>query len=395
MRLKIPLPECTPGAKAHECHMVVQGDALDTIAVKYATTQSAIINMNSDALNGDSSVVVGMDLLIPRRPITLNPPLPCVASDWWACYLVKKDDTLGDVALNYGTNPVLVAKWNQLKNASELQVGQLLAVPTAESLACAPRPGVWTCGTNDANIAGSFTSMVNIYPGGFDPRATAWNEIRLDSIGSYAGYSPPPPPNAVFGHQVMHMPIANCVPTSKYSCVPYSEATGGKGPVTYTCLDRAASCEQSAGTNHTKCALIQKPAQYGNNSNCYWDESAGRCQSKCDGYTGEATCDSHTAPKGDYYSPSCKWSKQYLSIGFVDGKDFFGMSDIYYSYPNVWSQVECPTSNGSKTENCILWPQESSDFEKRNDMHQKCFGQGVSAHCPQVCIALSLLLLVY
>jgi LysM repeat protein len=216
--------------------MVVQGDTLDSIAAMFATTKSAILNMNPDALNGDSSVVVGMDLFIPRRPITLKPPLPCVASDWWACYTVKSGETLAQVARTYATNPLLVARWNQLKNASALQVGEILAVPTETALSCTPRQGVWTCGTNNANIPGSWTSLVNVYPGGFDPRAVSWNEIRLDPTGDYPGYVPAPGANVVFAHQIMHMPIANCVPTSKYSCVAYTDATGGGGPVTYYTL---------------------------------------------------------------------------------------------------------------------------------------------------------------
>jgi hypothetical protein len=79
--------------------------------------------MNSGTLGSSASLTVGMELSVPRREITLRPPIPCKLSDHWSCYTVVKGDTIDDIAYHAAASPDMIGKWNKLLNISNLQIG--------------------------------------------------------------------------------------------------------------------------------------------------------------------------------------------------------------------------------------------------------------------------------
>jgi hypothetical protein len=124
MELKIPTPFCEFWHPVSECY-IVHGphDVLQEIAAEYSTTETILRSMNSGTLGSSASLTVGMELSVPRREITLRPPIPCKLSDHWSCYTVVKGDTIDDIAYHAAASPDMIGKWNKLLNISNLQIG--------------------------------------------------------------------------------------------------------------------------------------------------------------------------------------------------------------------------------------------------------------------------------
>ena len=123
MELKIPTPFCEFWHPVSECYIVLRRTVLQEIAAEYSTTETVLRSMNSGTLGSSASLTVGMELSVPRREITLRPPIPCKLSDHWSCYTVVKGDTIDDIAYHAAASPDMIGKWNKLLNISNLQIG--------------------------------------------------------------------------------------------------------------------------------------------------------------------------------------------------------------------------------------------------------------------------------
>jgi LysM repeat protein len=113
-------------------YVVGWGDTLSSIALRYGTSVSAIVEANQMA--NPNLIYVGQRLSIP----TSSAPVPSNSG----VYVVKSGDTLSRIAASHQTTVQYLVQLNGLTNANLIVVGQRLAVPQgAGSEEAAPRQG--------------------------------------------------------------------------------------------------------------------------------------------------------------------------------------------------------------------------------------------------------------
>jgi membrane-bound lytic murein transglycosylase D len=142
-------------------HRVKRGETLSQIAGNYGTSVEAVRDANG--LKRKSMLQVGQTLMIPVSGITANPELanskpeymnPSGGLDREALqryaarasasaaipigkkkitHVVKKGDTLSDIAAHYHTSPDRLRSWNNLSRRRHIYPGQKLAVYVSES----------------------------------------------------------------------------------------------------------------------------------------------------------------------------------------------------------------------------------------------------------------------
>jgi LysM repeat protein len=129
MQIKLPTPAgvlhrqddgadayaCVPGSKKYECFIVPAGGAnLTAIAAKFLTTVDVLLDMNKATLCGITTLNPNMALTVPRRPLTLAPPVLSPSSESWSSYTVVEGDALDGIASKFGTTPRQIVRWNNL-----------------------------------------------------------------------------------------------------------------------------------------------------------------------------------------------------------------------------------------------------------------------------------------
>jgi membrane-bound lytic murein transglycosylase D len=115
-KLKIPTASLGSGGLFKE-HLVKRGENLSYLAKKYGVSVSAIVSVNN--LSNKHVLKIGQRLLIPATSdVTLR------------SYTVKQGDTVSDLALKFGTNTGEIKKVNGLNNPHDIKRGQKLKIPT-------------------------------------------------------------------------------------------------------------------------------------------------------------------------------------------------------------------------------------------------------------------------
>ena len=127
-------------------HTVVEGDTVSELALQYGSTREAINQANG--LNAANVIVVGQRLIIPinlpatpqgaqaataTATATVTPtftptPTPTATP---ITYQILPGDTLERIAQQYGTTVDLLAQQNNIVNVHQIDVGQILVIPTA------------------------------------------------------------------------------------------------------------------------------------------------------------------------------------------------------------------------------------------------------------------------
>jgi len=125
-------------------HIVVEDDTVSALAFQYGSTVQAIRQANS--LDASSLIVVGQQLIIPvnvppsanvvetATPIPTNTPTPTVTPSPTATpitHQVQPGDVLVNIAAQYGTTVELLVRVNNIPNQHQIDVGQILLIPTA------------------------------------------------------------------------------------------------------------------------------------------------------------------------------------------------------------------------------------------------------------------------
>jgi len=114
-KLRIPGAGASSSGLFRE-HRVKKGESVWSIAKKYGVSVSSIISVN--AIKNKRLLKPGQRLLIPTTSdVTLQ------------TYIVKKGDTLSGLALKFGTNPSEIKKLNGLNNPHYIKKGQKLKIP--------------------------------------------------------------------------------------------------------------------------------------------------------------------------------------------------------------------------------------------------------------------------
>lgn len=118
-RLKIPgtVSSSSSSGGLFREHVVKKGENLSYLAQKYGVPASAIQSANK--LKSRHVLLVGQHLLIPgSSQVSLQ------------TYVVRKGDTVSDLALRFGSNPDEIKKLNGLKNLHYIKPGQKLRIPS-------------------------------------------------------------------------------------------------------------------------------------------------------------------------------------------------------------------------------------------------------------------------
>ena len=117
-------------------HIVKQGETLATIANKYGLSVLEIKKMNNlsgNSVKSKQKLFVGYEYL-KKDKTTETQKLEVVVkqeqeNNTSDIYIVKKGDTLGSIAIKYGTTARKIADYNKLQNMNTLSVGQKLRIP--------------------------------------------------------------------------------------------------------------------------------------------------------------------------------------------------------------------------------------------------------------------------
>jgi len=97
-------------------HKVAPGDTLSSVARSFHTSRQAIVQSNN--LDGDESLRVEIELIIPVAPGKHPADEVASYSRRATTYKVRKGDTVQTVADNFGVPPSMVRRWNHLKGDS-------------------------------------------------------------------------------------------------------------------------------------------------------------------------------------------------------------------------------------------------------------------------------------
>jgi len=125
----------TPAASAQSCaarYVVQPGDNLFRIGLKFGLTTDVVARANY--ILNPNQIYVGQVLCIPGAgyppPPSAPPPPPAGACTW---YTVKPGDSLGKIALAYGTTIYALQRANNIGNPNLIYVGMKLCIPGAAS----------------------------------------------------------------------------------------------------------------------------------------------------------------------------------------------------------------------------------------------------------------------
>ena len=132
----------TPGSvfadpsSANQVHVVGRGQNLSSIAQRYGTTVSAIVQQNG--IRNPNRIYVGQRLVIPGgSSAPTNPPTATTA------HTVRRGDTLSGIAWRYGTTIAALVRANGLANVNFILPGQRLTIAGqagSPTLATNPNP---------------------------------------------------------------------------------------------------------------------------------------------------------------------------------------------------------------------------------------------------------------
>ena len=149
-----PVANVTPVAT----YVVVKGDSLSKIAVKYHLTRSELAKANG--LKSGSMVKIGQKLIIPGKASSAGTYVPAAAATdngpSGVTYKVKAGDSLRLIAKHNGTTAAALRSVNHLKS-DNVRVGQVLKLP-AGSTPAASAPVAEATTAPDTTTAESTTN---------------------------------------------------------------------------------------------------------------------------------------------------------------------------------------------------------------------------------------------
>lgn len=131
-----PTPSPTPFS-----YVVQQGDTLSSIAFQFGLQPGVLIEVNS--ILDPNNLTVGTPLLIPGYTgpdtdsgatvvdsgSTVSEDSAAGAASTFVTHVVQPGETLGQIAAEYGVDPVALADANNITNGNLIRVGQQLVIP--------------------------------------------------------------------------------------------------------------------------------------------------------------------------------------------------------------------------------------------------------------------------
>ena len=126
------IPVWRPPVPAYVRHKVRKGESLSVIARKYSTSVKRIMAMNG--LKNNHYIKAGWKLKIPTgrqvasSKLSYSPARNSKSKVKFLQYVVRRGDSLWNIANQFGTTTKAIQSINQLNN-TRLQIGQLLLIP--------------------------------------------------------------------------------------------------------------------------------------------------------------------------------------------------------------------------------------------------------------------------
>ena len=114
---EIPEGNMPPEEEINILYTVKRGDTLSQIARSYGVTVNEIASQNG--IQNPNLIYVGQTLVIPKQN-----------NNGQITYIVKRGDTLSQIARSYGVTVNEIASQNGIQNPNLIYVGQTLTIPT-------------------------------------------------------------------------------------------------------------------------------------------------------------------------------------------------------------------------------------------------------------------------
>ncbi|MFQ6014778.1 MAG: LysM peptidoglycan-binding domain-containing protein [Anaerolineae bacterium] len=147
--------ESSPSASP-TVHVVARGETLYSIARRYGTTVTAI--MQANGISNPNRLYAGQRLIIP------TPGAPAVSSGGSRIHVVSRGQTLYSIARAYGTTISAIMQVNGLTNRNWIYSGQRLVIPTQGTAATSsgsPAVHIVARGQNLQSIANRYGTSVS------------------------------------------------------------------------------------------------------------------------------------------------------------------------------------------------------------------------------------------
>ena len=136
-----------PVAASPRTHVVRRGDNLTSIAARYGTTVSALVQANN--IRNRNWIYIGQRLTIPGDgggDDNGDDDIPT------GIHIVRAGETLSRIALRYSTTVWAIASLNGLRNINVIYVGQRLRIPGGGGVDPTPPPAPPPTGTKKIDI---------------------------------------------------------------------------------------------------------------------------------------------------------------------------------------------------------------------------------------------------
>lgn len=125
---QIPLPENAdkPIAGGTTIIRIQRGDTLNRLAMEYNTTVERLVELNN--IQNPNLIYAGASLIVPNGETIQDSDGNSTSGQ--TIYIVQRGDTLNQIAIQFRTTAIAIAKENNIRNINLIYVGQRLIIPT-------------------------------------------------------------------------------------------------------------------------------------------------------------------------------------------------------------------------------------------------------------------------
>ena len=120
-------PSPSPVSKTH---IITAGETFESIAIKYGVTVRELASANLKLLKMGDSLSIPVAVAIPAESGTNSPGSVTPPPTSQRIHVVKSGETLYAIAIKYGTTIAAIASINNLSNPNQINVGQVLKLPS-------------------------------------------------------------------------------------------------------------------------------------------------------------------------------------------------------------------------------------------------------------------------
>lgn len=128
---EMPASSPTPSAPSVRTYTVKDGDTMISIAVQAGVTLPTLEALNPNVT--PSLLGVGQQILIPIQGGSAPADTPVPGSTNLIEYKIVEGDNLASIAARYGTTVDAIVRENNLEDANQIQIGQILKIPASST----------------------------------------------------------------------------------------------------------------------------------------------------------------------------------------------------------------------------------------------------------------------